>query len=86
MSHTKRHLTRPRPGPDWVVQDVTRYASWREGVDECAACGADVDLSDDHVGMELLRVNSDRAAGKRGLERERFAFCSMACADRWTDA
>lgn len=81
MSHTKRHVARPRPGPDWVVQDVRPYASWREGMTECAACGADVDLTGAHYGMELLRP--DATGEKRSVERERFVFCSARCVDVW---
>jgi hypothetical protein len=81
MSHTKRRVSRPRPGPDWVVQDVRPYASWCEGTEECAACGADVDLRGDHYGMELLRPLS--TGGKLGLERERFVFCSERCVADW---
>lgn len=82
MSHTKRHVSRPRPGPEWVVQDVSAYAHWRAGVDECAACGIDVALDDDHYGMELFRHRPTQ--GKLGLERERFVFCSQACVDNWS--
>jgi hypothetical protein len=81
MSHTERPISRPRPGPDWVVQDVRPCTAWREGTDECAACGADVNLSGDHYGMELLRQLP--TGGKRGLERERFVFCSERCVDAW---
>lgn len=82
MSHTKRHVSRPRPGPDWVVQDVRAYAYWRAGVDDCATCGVDVALDDDHYGMELLRHRP--TTGKLGLERERFVFCSQECVDAWS--
>ena len=82
MSHTKRHVARPRPGPDWVVQDVRPDDHWREGTDECAACGAAVDLDGDHYGMELLRPLP--AGEKRGFERERFVFCSGQCVEVWS--
>jgi hypothetical protein len=83
MSHTKRRLSRPRPGPDWVVQDVRPYAGWRAGIDECATCGAAVDLDGAHYGMELLRHRPTE--GKRGIDRERFVFCSARCVDTWRD-
>jgi endogenous inhibitor of DNA gyrase (YacG/DUF329 family) len=64
-----------------VVQDVRRVDRWREGADECAACGATVDLNDHHHGMELLRRLPD--GRKRGIERERFVFCSERCVTHW---
>jgi endogenous inhibitor of DNA gyrase (YacG/DUF329 family) len=48
---------------------------------ECAACGADVDLTGAHYGMELLRP--DATGEKRSVERERFVFCSARCVDVW---
>jgi hypothetical protein len=84
MSHTKRHVSRPLPGPDWVVQDVRSYDYWRRGADDCAACGVDVALDEGHYGMELLRRRPARAEGKLGLERERFVFCSRECVDAWS--
>jgi endogenous inhibitor of DNA gyrase (YacG/DUF329 family) len=81
VSHTNRHVARPPLGPDWFVQDVRSYSSWRDGVDDCATCGDDVDLRDDHFGMELFRPLP--TAGKRGFERERRTFCSRHCVDVW---
>jgi hypothetical protein len=81
MSHTTRAPSRPRPGPDWVVQDVRPYTYWCDGVDTCATCGVDVDLRGDHFGMELIRHLP--AGTKRGVERERFTFCSRRCVDEW---
>lgn len=81
MSHTTPSVSRPRPGPDWVVQDVRRVDRWQEGTDECAACGITVDLNADHHGMELFRPLPD--GGKRGFERERFVFCSERCVAAW---
>lgn len=81
MSRREYSVSRPRPGPDWFVQDVRSYAYWREGVDACATCGGDVRLDDDHYGMELLRARPD--TGKRAHERDRFVFCSTACVDTW---
>jgi hypothetical protein len=83
MSYTNRHASRPRPGPDWVVQDVRSYTDWCAGVDECAACGVDVDLDDHHYGVELLRQRPTR--GKLGLERVRLVFCTRSCVDAWAD-
>jgi hypothetical protein len=83
MSQTKRRVARPPPGPGWIVQDVRVYDSWREGTDECAACGAPVDLRDEHHGMELLRPLP--TGEKRGLERERFVFCSEDCVHVWQE-
>jgi endogenous inhibitor of DNA gyrase (YacG/DUF329 family) len=83
MSHSRRPPSRPRPGPDWHVQDVRPYAYWREGIDTCATCGDDVDLRDDHFGMELFRRLP--RSSKRGVERERFSFCSRHCVDEWLD-
>jgi endogenous inhibitor of DNA gyrase (YacG/DUF329 family) len=60
---------------------VSPYRYWRDGVDTCATCGADVDLREDHFGMELLRTVP--TASKRGVERERFSFCSRSCVDAW---
>jgi hypothetical protein len=82
MSHTKRHVSRPPPGPDWVVQDVRSYDYWRPGVVDCATCGVDVALDDGHYGMELFRRRPGR--GKLGIERERFVFCSRECVDAWS--
>jgi hypothetical protein len=81
MSRIEHPPSRPRPGPDWVVQDVRPYAYWRDGVDTCATCGVDVDLGSDHFGMELL--HHLQTGAKRGVERERFAFCSQSCVDAW---
>ena len=81
MSHTNRHASRHHPGSDWVVQDVRSYAYWRAGVDDCAACGVDVALDDDHYGMELFRERATE--GKLGVERERLVFCSRGCVDAW---
>jgi hypothetical protein len=81
MSHTKRRSTTTRLGPDWVVQDVRRYATWHEGFDVCAACGTDVDLGGAHHGMELLRTL--QGEGKRGVERERLVFCAATCVAEW---
>ena len=81
MSHTKRPVARPRPGPQWLVRDVRGYDCWREGQTDCAACSNPVDLSGFHVGIELFRRRT--STGKRLYDRERVVCCSEACANRW---
>ena len=81
MSRTSPHVSRPRPGPEWSVQDVRGYEYWQVGVDDCATCGSEVRLDDDHYGMELVRHRPTE--GKLGIERQRFVFCSSRCVSRW---
>lgn len=81
MSHTRRPVARPRSSPEWFVQGVRTYDCWREGETACATCAATVDLTSQHVGVELLRRRATR--GKRLYDRERVVCCSESCANVW---
>lgn len=84
MSKSSRGRPATSLGPEWTVQQVVERSFASGGTDDCAECGASIDLGERHHRIEVAR-DVELTGRRLRSEHEQLAFCTAECADRWLD-